>query len=101
MKFFKVTTEKFSGYDCDGHFVPHIVVADTAMDAVIAMMVEMNEDFDITKFKVEINPKDGWVNINFIDEDDVFASIPEKRVWSVNEFNMPDLNKVKKPFIVF
>lgn len=33
MEWWLVTVEEFSGMECDGHMVPHIVAADSAEDA--------------------------------------------------------------------
>jgi len=100
MKFYKVVVEEFSGYDCDGHYVNYIVAAENPMEAIETIMIENNNNFDITKFEVTISQKDGWVNFDYINKDDIDFYIPDETVQYVNEFILPDISTIKKPTII-
>jgi len=95
MKYFILTREEYSGYDCDGHFVRYIVAAENEIDAINTLMVDKDKDFDISNFKITINPKDGWVTWNIIGDNWV-----DEMVYYVNEFVLPDINTIKKPTII-
>lgn len=44
MKFYKVTTIEYRGFDCFGHYVPHIVYANNKKEAVELMNLRDHDD---------------------------------------------------------
>jgi len=98
MKLFDVITREYSGYDCDGHMVNHLIAADTAMDAVKVMLLHWaNSDINFSNYDIKISDN-GDITVKCIDDDGV--DLGEDELWSVHTFVAPDISKLTEATIL-